>query len=63
MHVISMFATIEAGSPPNVGRQIPKQAKSHSHCPLNNNSMNGISPRDSLYVTIDSYREDLPEKP
>ena len=51
MHVISMFVTIEAGSPPNVGRQIPKQAKSHSHCPLNNNSMNITSASD-LNVNI-----------
>jgi hypothetical protein len=27
--------TIDASSPPNVGHQNPKQAKSHSHCLLN----------------------------
>jgi hypothetical protein len=60
MHVIVMFVTIEAGSPPNVGRQNPKRAKSYSHCPLNNNSMNITSASDAclnLHHIYDAARE------
>jgi len=59
MHVIVMFVTIDAGSLANVGHQNPKRAKSHSHCLLNNNSMNITSASDAclnLHHVYDAAR-------
>jgi hypothetical protein len=50
---------IDTSSLPNIGRQNPNQAKSHSHHLLNTLYFQ----HNSMDVTVNSYREKFPQKP